>query len=62
MKALEYFLLFCAIVLLAVSYYLSTEGNFKVAALVNFCALICGSVAGTRIGGRIYKKNQENKE
>ena len=62
MKALEYFLLFCAIVLLAVSYYLSTEGNFKVAALVNFYAFICGTVAGTRIGGRIYKKNQENKE
>ena len=62
MKALEYLLLFCAIVLPAVSYYLTTEGNFTVAALVNFCAVSCGTVAGTRIGGRIYEKNQENKE
>ena len=61
MKALEYFLLFCAIVLLGVSYYLNTKGNFELAALVNFCATIGGTVAGTRIGARIYKKNQENK-
>ena len=59
MKALDYFLLFCAIALLGVAYYITTTGNLELAALVNFCAYIRGTVAGTRIGGRIYKKNQE---
>ena len=62
MKALDYFLLICAIALLGVAYYLTTTGNIKLAALVNFCALVLGGVSGSRIGGRIYKKNQENKE
>ena len=61
MKALDYFLLICAIALLGVAYYITTTGNLKLAALVNFCAYICGTVAGTRIGARIYKKNKENK-
>ncbi len=61
MKALDYFLLICAIALLGVAYYITTTGNFKLAALVNFCAFMCGSVGGARIGGRIHKKNQENK-
>jgi hypothetical protein len=62
MKALDYFLLICAITLLGVAYYLTTTGNIKFAALVNFCAFVLGGVSGSRIGGRIYKKNQENKE
>ena len=62
MKALDYFLLFCTIALLGVSYFLNTKGNFELAALVNFCAYACGVVFGSRVGGRIYKKNQENKE
>ena len=62
MKVLDYFLFICAIALLGVAYYITTTGNFKLAALVNFCAYICGTVAGIRIGGRIYKKNHENKE
>mgnify|MGYP006916296250 CR=1 FL=1 len=61
MKALDYFLLICAIALLGIAYYHTTAGNIKLAALVNFCAFVCGTVAGTRIGGRIHKKNQENK-
>ena len=60
-KALDYFLFICAIALLGVSYFLNTKGNYALAALVNCCAYICGTVAGTRIGIRIYKKNQENK-
>ena len=62
MKALDYFLIFCTIVLLGVSYYLMTIDQTKVAALVNFGAYACGVALGARIGGRIYKKNQENKE
>ena len=61
MKALDYFLMICAIALLGVAYYLTTTGNIKLATLVNFCAFVLGSVSGARIGGRIYKKNQENK-
>ena len=61
MKVLDYFLIICAIALLGVSYFFHTKGNFEIAALVNFCAFICGTVAGARIGARIYKKNQENK-
>ncbi|MBR5393217.1 MAG: hypothetical protein IK148_10245 [Prevotella sp.] len=61
MKALDYFLFICAIALLVVSYFLNKKGNFEVAAIVNFCAYICGTVGGTRIGTRIYKKNKENK-
>jgi uncharacterized membrane protein YfcA len=61
MKALDCFLIICAIALLGVSYFFHTKGNFEIAALVNFCAFICGTVAGARIGARIYKKNQENK-
>ena len=61
MKALDYFLFICAIALLGVSYLLNTKGNYELAALVNLCALVCGGIGGTRIGARIYKKNQENK-
>ena len=61
MKALDYFLLVCAIVLLCVAFYLATQDQFRTAAIVNICAYVCGVVSGTRIGGRIYKKNQENK-
>ncbi len=61
MKALDYFLVICAIALLSVAYYISQKGNFKLAALVNFCAYICGAVGGARLGGRIHRKNQENK-
>ena len=61
MKALDYFLLLCTIALLGVSYFLNTKGNFGLAAIVNLCAFVCGGVLGSRIGGRIYKKNQENK-
>lgn len=59
MKALDYFLLICAIALLGVAYYITTTGNFELAALVNFCAFACGAVLGSRVGGRIHKKNQE---
>jgi uncharacterized membrane protein YfcA len=62
MKAfLDYFLFIFALVLLGVAYYLFTKGDFKLAALVNFCAFVLGTVSGSRIGGRIHKKNQENK-
>ena len=60
MKALDYFLFICAIALLGISYFLNTKGNYELAALVNFCAYACGFVFGSRVGGRIYKKNQEN--
>ena len=61
MKALDYFLILCAIALLGIAYYISKKGNLELAALVNFCAYICGAVGGARLGGRIHKKNQENK-
>ena len=58
MKALDYFLIFCTIVLLGISYYSMTKGNYGLAALINICAYACGAVWGARIGGRIHKKNQ----
>ena len=61
MKALDYFLIICAIALLGVSYFFHTKGNFGIAALVNLCAFAFGIAFGTRIGVRMYKKNQENK-
>ena len=61
MKALDYLLIICAIALLGLSYFFHTKGNYELAALVNLCAFMCGSVGGARIGGRIHKKNQENK-
>ena len=61
MKALDYFLIFCTIVLLGISYYNMTKDNYTLAAIVNFCAYACGVAVGARIGGRIYKKKQENK-
>ena len=60
MKALDYFLILCAIALLGVSYYMHTKGNYELAAVVNFCAFACGIALGSRIGGRVRKKNQEN--
>ncbi len=62
MKALDYFLILCTIILLGISYYMMTIDQNEVAALVNLCAYACGIPVGVRIGGRIYKKNQENKE
>lgn len=61
MKVLDYFLFFCAIALLGLSYFLIAEGNLKFATVVNLCALVCGGIGGSRIGGRIHQKNQENK-
>jgi uncharacterized membrane protein YfcA len=60
MKALDYFLIICTIALLGVAYFLMTKDNIKLAALVNFCAYMCGAVLGARIGSRMHKKNQEN--
>ena len=61
MKVLDYLLIICAFILLGIAYFLNTEGNTELAGLVNFCAIMCGVVFGSRIGGRQYKKNQENK-
>ena len=60
MKVLDYFLFLGAIALLGLSYFLITEGNLKLATVVNLCAFVCGGIGGSRIGGRIHKKNQEN--
>ncbi|MCR5270189.1 MAG: hypothetical protein K6D91_04125 [Prevotella sp.] len=61
MKALDCFLIVCVIVLLGVAYYVNTVGNAELAVLINFCAIVCGVAFGSRLGGRQYKKNQENK-
>ena len=60
MKALDYFLILCAIALLGISYFFHTKGNYELSAVVNFCAIACGIALGSRIGGRVRKKNQEN--
>ena len=62
MKALDYFLIICTIVLLGISYYLMTIDQHAASGIVNIAAYACGVPLGARIGGRIYKKNQENKE
>jgi len=61
MKVLDYFLILCVSALLGVAYFFHTNGDFKLAAIANFCAFVCGAAVGARVGGRIYKKNQENK-
>ena len=61
MKVLDYFLIICTIALLGISYYLMTIDQYAAAAIVNIGAYACGVPLGARIGGRIYKKNQENK-
>ena len=60
MKALDIFLILCAIALLGISYYFNTIGNYKLGALFNICAYACVIAFGSRVGGRIYNKNQEN--
>jgi len=61
MKVLDILLIIATIALLAASYYVYRSGNAELGALVSFCACICGAVFGARWGGRLYKKNQENK-
>ena len=61
MKALDYFLIVCMVALLCVAYYLVTIDHFKTAGIINLCAYVGSVVLSARIGGRIYKKNQENK-
>ena len=62
MKALDYFLILCTLVLLGISYYLMTIDQHAASAIVNIAAYACGVAVGARIGGRIHKKNRENKE
>jgi hypothetical protein len=61
MKVLDILLIICAIVLLAISYYVYSLGNAELGALVSFCAVVCGVTFGARWGERLHKKNQENK-
>ena len=58
MKILDIFLILAAIALLVTSYF---TVNAELKALVTFCATMCGAVFGARWGGRIHKKNLENK-
>ncbi|MBQ8452667.1 MAG: hypothetical protein IJ539_02695 [Prevotella sp.] len=60
MKALDYFLIICALALLGIAFFFHTKGNYGLAASVNFCAFMCGVALSARIGGRVRKKNQEN--
>ena len=62
MKALDYFLIICTLVLLGISYYLMTIDQHAASAIVNIAAYACGVAVGARIGGRIYKKNQEKNQ
>ena len=61
MKALDYLLIICTVALLGIAYFFHTKGNYELTALANFCAFMCGVALGARIGGRVRKKNQENK-
>ena len=62
MKALDYFLIVCMIVLLCSAYYLVTIDHFRSAGIVNLIAYAGSVVLSARIGGKYFKKNQENKE
>ena len=61
MKALDYLLLLGAVAFLVASYFVNSAGNIELASLMSLCATICGCIFGGRLGGRIHKKNQENK-
>ena len=55
MKLLDYLLILCAIALIVAGYYVSDAGNAALAAVVNFCASLCGAVFGVRLGKRLRK-------
>ena len=54
MKVLDYLLLVCAIAICVANFFVYSP-------FFTLIACLCGGVLGGRIGGRIYKKNQENK-
>ena len=55
MKLLDYLLILCAIALIVAGYYVSDAGNAELAAVVNFCASMCGVAFGVRLGKRLRK-------
>jgi hypothetical protein len=59
MKALDYFLVFCIIALLATGFFIHDSCEYAVIAVVNGCACLCGGILGARQGDRLYKKNKE---
>ncbi len=58
MKILDIFLILATIALLVISYFIV---NAELKTLVSLCATIFGAMFGARWGGRIHKKNLENK-
>ena len=61
MKAFDIILILCAFVLLAVSYFVYRDGSAEMGALVSLGAILCSVAFGARMGGRLHKKNKENK-
>ena len=61
MKAFDILLILCAIAFLAVSYFVYRDGSAEMGALVSLVAILCGVAFGARMGGRLHKKNKENK-
>ena len=62
MRILDLLLIICAIALLIASYYFYSDSKLELGALMTFFAVLCGGLFGARIGGRIYKKRNNNKE
>ena len=58
MKASDYLLIVVVLAFLVASYL---TGNPEGKAGWNVLAVLCSAWFGSRIGGRIYKKNHENK-
>jgi hypothetical protein len=61
MKALDYFLLIGIAVFLIAAYSATSAGKAELGFTLTLCATVYGILYGIRVGGRIHKKNLENK-
>ena len=62
MKFVDYFLLTGIAVFLIAVYMANSAGKGALGFTLTICATVYGILYGMRLGGRQYKKNQENKE
>ena len=62
MKFADYFLLIGIAVFLIAVYMANSAGKVELGLTLTLCATVYGILYGIRLGGKQYKKNQENKE
>ena len=62
MKFVDVFFLIGIIVFLIAVYCANSAGKVELGFTLTICATVYGILYGIRLGGKQYKKNQENKE